>query len=185
MALVAGGGGFLGSHLSEQLLTEGYGDPLVHPQHEDCWGSVNPVGGRGVMRADDGRMISTFISQALYGRPLTVYGNGSQTRGIQYVEDLIEGGLCLMRSTEARSVNIGNLRRAHGGRDRPDNHRALRNRERARPRAPTPRRPPAPLPGHRPGQRGFKLGAACGTQEGLMKILEWFGKRSERVCKVS
>jgi dTDP-glucose 4,6-dehydratase len=60
------------------------------------------------MRPDDGRMIPNFISQALSGRPLTVYGDGSQTRSIQYVDDLIEGALRLMRSSEARPVNLGN-----------------------------------------------------------------------------
>jgi dTDP-glucose 4,6-dehydratase len=123
--------------------SEVYGDPLVHPQSEQYWGNVNPIGVRGVydeakryaesitfaykrhhkvdtrilrifntygprMRADDGRMIPNFISQALSGRPLSVYGDGTQTRSVQYVDDLIEGSFRLMRSSEARPVNIGN-----------------------------------------------------------------------------
>jgi dTDP-glucose 4,6-dehydratase len=123
--------------------SEVYGDPLVHPQHEDYRGNVNPVGVRGVydeakryaeaitmayhrhhgldtrivrifnsygprMREEDGRMIPNFISQALSNRPLTVYGDGSQTRSIQYVNDLIEGTLRLMRSSERLPVNLGN-----------------------------------------------------------------------------
>jgi nucleoside-diphosphate-sugar epimerase len=60
------------------------------------------------MREDDGRMIPNFISQALSNRPLTVYGDGSQTRSVQYVDDLIEGTLLLMKSSERRPVNIGN-----------------------------------------------------------------------------
>ena len=123
--------------------SEVYGDPLVHPQHEEYRGNVNQVGVRGVydeakryaeaitmayhrhhkvetriarifntygprLRPDDGRMIPTFISQALSGQPLTVYGDGSQTRSVQYVDDLVEGCFRLMRSSEARPVNIGN-----------------------------------------------------------------------------
>jgi dTDP-glucose 4,6-dehydratase len=123
--------------------SEVYGDPLVHPQPEDYWGNVNPVGIRGVydeakryaesitmayrrhhrvdtriarifntfgprMRPDDGRMIPSFVSQALSGQPLTVHGDGSQTRSLQYIDDLIEGIWLLMRSAEARPVNIGN-----------------------------------------------------------------------------
>jgi dTDP-glucose 4,6-dehydratase len=123
--------------------SEVYGDPLVHPQPEDSWGNVNPVGIRGVydeakryaesitmayrrhhrvdtriarifntfgprMRPDDGRMIPSFVSQALSGQPLTVHGDGSQTRSLQYIDDLIEGIWLLMRSAEARPVNIGN-----------------------------------------------------------------------------
>jgi dTDP-glucose 4,6-dehydratase len=123
--------------------SEVYGDPLVHPQHEDYRGNVSTVGIRGVydeakryaeaitmayhrhhgletrivrifntygprLRPDDGRMIPNFISQALSGRPLTVYGDGSQTRSLQYVDDLVEGSLRLMRSSESRPVNIGN-----------------------------------------------------------------------------
>jgi dTDP-glucose 4,6-dehydratase len=123
--------------------SEVYGDPLVHPQREDYWGNVNPVGVRSVydeakryaeaitmayhrhhnvdtrivrifntygprMRVDDGRMVPNFIHQTLLGRPLTVYGEGTQSRSVQYVDDLIEGVLRLMGSTEDRPVNIGN-----------------------------------------------------------------------------
>ena len=123
--------------------SEVYGDPLVHPQPEEYWGNVNPIGVRGVydeakryaeaitmayarhhrlntrivrifntygprLRTDDGRMVPTFIQQALSSRPLTIYGEGTQTRSIQYVEDLIEGTICLMKSPESRPVNIGN-----------------------------------------------------------------------------
>jgi len=123
--------------------SEVYGDPLVHPQHEEYLGNVNPIGIRGVydeakryaeavtmayhrsygvptrivrifntygprMRPDDGRMIPNFISQALADEPLTVYGDGSQTRSIQYVDDLVEGVFRLMQSDETRPVNIGN-----------------------------------------------------------------------------
>ena len=123
--------------------SEVYGGPLVHPQHDGYRGNVNPIGVRGVydeakryaeavtmayhrrhgvqtrivrifntygprMRADDGRMILNFICQILAGEPLTIYGDGSQTRSVQYVEDLIEGIFRLMKSDEARPVNIGN-----------------------------------------------------------------------------
>jgi len=123
--------------------SEVYGDPLVHPQHEDYRGNVSTTGVRSVYdeakryaeavtmayhrthglhtrivrvfntygprtRPDDGRMIPNFISQALAGRPLTVYGDGSQTRSLQYVDDLVEGVFRLMRSQESRPVNIGN-----------------------------------------------------------------------------
>jgi dTDP-glucose 4,6-dehydratase len=123
--------------------SEVYGDPLVHPQPEDYWGNVNPVGPRGVydeakrfsealttayrtsqgidtgivrifntygprMRPDDGRAIPAFIGQALSGRPLTVAGDGSQTRSICYVEDTVRGILELAGSPHAGPVNIGN-----------------------------------------------------------------------------
>jgi dTDP-glucose 4,6-dehydratase len=132
-----------GARLMLASSSEVYGDPLVHPQTENYWGNVNPVGVRGVydeakryaealtmayhrhhkvdtrivrvfntygprMRVDDGRMVPNFIQQALLGRPLTVYGDGSQSRSVQYVDDLIEGILRLMRSPEDRPVNIGN-----------------------------------------------------------------------------
>jgi dTDP-glucose 4,6-dehydratase len=123
--------------------SEVYGDPLQHPQDEDYWGNVNPVGPRGVydeakrfsealttayrtakgtdtgivrifntygprMRADDGRAIPAFIGQALSGRPLTVAGDGSQTRSICFVEDTVRGILAMAFSGHAGPVNIGN-----------------------------------------------------------------------------
>jgi dTDP-glucose 4,6-dehydratase len=123
--------------------SEVYGDPLVHPQTEEYWGNVNPVGARGVydeakrfaealtmayhryhgvetriarifntygprMRLHDGRAIPAFISQALRGENLTVFGNGSQTRSVCYVDDLIEGLYRLLMSSEPLPVNIGN-----------------------------------------------------------------------------
>ncbi len=123
--------------------SEVYGDPLVHPQKEDYWGHVNPVGPRGVydeakrfaealtmayhrthgvdtkivrifntygprMRPNDGRAIPAFIPQALRNEPLTVFGDGSQTRSFCYVDDLIEGIYRLLISDYHEPVNIGN-----------------------------------------------------------------------------
>jgi len=123
--------------------SEIYGDPLEHPQSEDYWGHVNPIGARSVydeakrfaealtmayhrfhgidtsivrifntygprMHVDDGRVVPNFISQALKGDPLTVYGDGSQTRSFCYVDDLIKGIYQLLISTEHEPVNIGN-----------------------------------------------------------------------------
>ncbi len=123
--------------------SEVYGDPLVHPQEENYWGNVNPIGVRGVydeakrfaesitmayhryhgvetrivrifntfgprMRKRDGRVVSNFINQALDGQPITVYGDGSQTRSFQYIDDLVEGIYRLLLSDETEPVNIGN-----------------------------------------------------------------------------
>jgi dTDP-glucose 4,6-dehydratase len=123
--------------------SEVYGDPLVHPQTEDYWGNVNPIGPRGVydeakrfaeamatayqrfhdldvrivrifntygprMRRDDGRAVSNFLTQALEGKPLTIYGDGSQTRSFCYVDDLVRGILALLDSDHIGPVNIGN-----------------------------------------------------------------------------
>jgi len=123
--------------------SEVYGDPLVHPQREDYWGNVNPVGPRGVydeakrfaeamtmayhryhgvetrivrifnthgprMRLNDGRAIPAFMTQALRGEPVTVYGDGSQTRSFQYISDLVEGVWRLMQHPGHDPVNIGN-----------------------------------------------------------------------------
>jgi dTDP-glucose 4,6-dehydratase len=125
--------------------SEVYGDPLVHPQREDYWGNVNPVGPRGVydeakrfseamtmaynrvhgvetrivrifntygprMRVEDGRAIPAFVSQALRNEEVTVFGDGSQTRSLCFVSDLVEGIYRLMRSSFAEPVNIGNPR---------------------------------------------------------------------------
>jgi len=123
--------------------SEVYGDPLVHPQKEEYWGNVNPVGPRGVydeakrymesitmayhtfhnvdtriirifntygprMRLNDGRALPAFIGQALRGEPLTVFGDGSQTRSFCYVDDLVEGIYRLLLSDYHLPVNIGN-----------------------------------------------------------------------------
>jgi dTDP-glucose 4,6-dehydratase len=123
--------------------SEVYGDPLVHPQHEDYWGNVNPVGPRGVydeakrfaeamvmayhrfhgvetrivrifntygprMRVRDGRAIPAFMSQALRGEDITVFGDGSQTRSLCFVSDLVEGIFRLLTSETSDPVNIGN-----------------------------------------------------------------------------
>jgi dTDP-glucose 4,6-dehydratase len=125
--------------------SECYGDPLVHPQKEDYWGNVNPIGPRGVydeakrfaeamtmayhryhkvdtkivrifntygprMRLRDGRVVPAFIGQALGGKPLTVFGDGSQTRSFCYVSDLIDGIFRLAMSDYHEPVNIGNPR---------------------------------------------------------------------------
>ena len=125
--------------------SEVYGDPLIHPQKEDYWGNVNPIGPRGVydeakrfaeamtmayhrvhkvktrivrifntygrrMRLKDGRAVPNFITQALKGEPLTVYGDGSQTRSFCYVTDLVEGLIRLLRSDYDGPVNLGNPR---------------------------------------------------------------------------
>ena len=123
--------------------SEVYGDPEVHPQSEDYWGNVNPIGPRGVydeakrfaeaitmayhrfhkldtriarifntygprMRLDDGRALPAFVSQALEGKDLTVFGDGSQTRSFCFVDDQVEGLFKLLFSDETEPVNIGN-----------------------------------------------------------------------------
>ncbi|MCS7052995.1 MAG: SDR family oxidoreductase [Ignavibacterium sp.] len=123
--------------------SEVYGDPLEHPQSENYWGNVNPVGPRGVydeakrfaesltmayhryhgvqtrivrifntfgprMRINDGRALPAFISQALKNEPITIFGDGNQTRSFCYVDDLIEGIYRLLLSDEVYPVNIGN-----------------------------------------------------------------------------
>lgn len=123
--------------------SEVYGDPQTHPQKENYWGNVNPIGFRGVydeakrfaeamtmayhryhgietrivrifntygsrMRIKDGRALPTFMAQALQGKDLTVFGDGSQTRSFTYVEDLVEGIWRLSQSDEVEPVNLGN-----------------------------------------------------------------------------
>lgn len=123
--------------------SEVYGDPLTHPQKEDYWGNVNPIGPRGVydeakrfaeamtmayhrfhgvetrivrifntygprMRVEDGRVVSTFITQALMNKPITIFGDGSQTRSFCFVQDEVEGIIRLLESDIDTPVNIGN-----------------------------------------------------------------------------
>ncbi|MFH1856882.1 MAG: UDP-glucuronic acid decarboxylase family protein [Candidatus Omnitrophota bacterium] len=122
--------------------SEVYGDPLIHPQKEDYWGNVNPIGPRSCydeskrfaeaitvaykekhnvdiriarifntygprMRKKDGRVMPSFITQALEGKPLTVFGEGTQTRCFCYVDDLVDGIFKLMNSSLTSPVNIG------------------------------------------------------------------------------
>ena len=138
--------GLAKAHRARFLLastSEVYGDPQVHPQSEDYWGHVNPIGPRGVydeakryaealtmayhrqqgvdtaiirifntygprMRAHDGRAVPTFLRQALADRPITVFGDGSQTRSFCYVSDLVAGMIALQESGVHEPVNVGN-----------------------------------------------------------------------------
>lgn len=132
-----------GSRILLASTSEVYGDPLVHPQSEDYWGNVNPIGPRGVydeakrfleaiatayykyhgvsigiarifntygprMRLEDGRALPAFISQAMKGEDLTVFGEGGQTRSFCFVDDLIEGVHRLLMSDHPEPVNLGN-----------------------------------------------------------------------------
>lgn len=148
----------IGSHGSENVLelarqrnirvllastSEVYGDPLVHPQPEEYWGNVNPIGPRSVydeskrfaeamfmayhrtyntdvaivrifntygprLRPQDGRVVSNFIAQALARQPLTVYGDGSQTRSFCFITDLVRGLLAMLDSDAVGPINLGN-----------------------------------------------------------------------------
>ena len=125
--------------------SEVYGDPLEHPQNEDYWGNVNPIGPRACydegkraaetlffdyyrqhglkikvvrlfntygprMHPNDGRVVSNFVVSALHGRPLTVYGNGEQTRSFCYIDDLVEGLVRMMQTDDSVTgpINLGN-----------------------------------------------------------------------------
>jgi dTDP-glucose 4,6-dehydratase len=123
--------------------SEVYGDPAVHPQVEEYWGNVNPIGPRSVydeakrfaealttayaaargvnvgivrifntygprMSPSDGRVVSNFISQGLRGEPITIYGDGSQTRSFCYVDDLVRGLVTMLDSRESGPINLGN-----------------------------------------------------------------------------
>jgi UDP-glucuronate decarboxylase len=135
----------VGAKILQASTSEVYGDPNVHPQREDYWGHVNPIGIRACydegkrcaetlffdyrrqynlrikvarifntygprMHPNDGRVVSNFIVQALRGSPITIYGDGSQTRSFCYVSDLIDGLLRLMKSPDdfTGPVNLGN-----------------------------------------------------------------------------
>ncbi|MCR9072373.1 MAG: SDR family oxidoreductase [Alphaproteobacteria bacterium] len=135
----------LDARIFQASTSEVYGDPTVHPQREEYWGNVNPIGPRACydeakrcaetlffdyrrqhslgikvarifntygprMHPRDGRVVSNFVMQALQGEPITLYGDGSQTRSFCYVDDLVEGSVRLMRSpdTVTGPVNLGN-----------------------------------------------------------------------------
>jgi len=135
----------IGAKVLQASTSEVYGDPTIHPQTEDYWGNVNPIGKRSCydegkrcaeslfvnynvqnnvniriarifntfgprMSLNDGRVISNFVIQALRGEPITIFGNGEQTRSFQYVDDLIEGLIQLMQSDDENTepINMGN-----------------------------------------------------------------------------
>jgi len=133
----------VGARILLASTSEVYGDPEIHPQHEEYKGSVNPIGIRSCydegkriaeslcfdyqrmhnteirvarifntygprMVPDDGRVVSNFIVQALSNSPITIYGDGSQTRSFCYVDDLVDGLISLMNSKECGPINIGN-----------------------------------------------------------------------------
>jgi dTDP-glucose 4,6-dehydratase len=196
--------------------SEVYGDPAVHPQSEDYWGNVNPVGPRSVydeakrfaealtrayrdthdvnagivrifntygprMSAGDGRIVTNFITQALNGEPLTIYGDGSQTRSFCYVDDLIRGMVRMIDCTEAGPVNLGNpeeftvaefaqlvLRLTGSG--SPVEHRPLPVDDPAR-RCPVITRASRVL-GWQPGVQ---------VEDGICRTVEWFRSRPEEV----
>jgi UDP-glucuronate decarboxylase len=195
--------------------SEVYGDPNVHPQPEEYWGHVNPIGPRACydegkrcaetlffdyrrqhnmpvkvvrifntygprMRPDDGRVVSNFIVQALTGDPITVYGEGQQTRSFCYVDDLIEAMLRMMDTPDdfTGPVNIGN----------PDEFTILQLAEAIiRLTGSTSRIVHEPLPKDDPRQRQPDIGLAKQTlkwepgirlDEGLMKTIDYFKGRT-------
>jgi dTDP-glucose 4,6-dehydratase len=197
--------------------SEVYGDPLQHPQYEDYWGNVNPVGPRSVydeakryaealttayrqhrqvnagivrifntygpgMRAADGRAIPTFITQALAGQPLTVAGDGSQTRSVCYVDDTVAGLLAMARAACPGPVNIGNpqemtiLRLAEMIRDLTDPAVPVRFIERPVD-DPAVRRPDITLAARQLGWR-----PAVPPAEGLRRTIEWFAGQPRRAA---
>ncbi len=192
--------------------SEVYGDPLVHPQPEEYWGNVNPIGLRGVydeskrfaeamtmayhryhnvdtrivrifntygprMRLNDGRVVPSLVSQALRGEPLTVHGDGKQTRSFCYVSDLVEGIVALLLSKEVNPINLGNpdehtiLEFAHIINELTGNKAGIVFTE-GRPEDPRQRRPDITkartLLGWEP---------KVGLREGLTETIAWFKKR--------
>lgn len=193
--------------------SETYGDPLVHPQPETYWGNVNPVGPRAVydeakrfaeavtmayrssrgvntaivrifntygprMRPHDGRAIPTFIDQALRGSPMTVSGDGSQTRSVCFVDDLIDGLVRMMHSEQPGPVNLGNpqeltmLELAMTVRDLAGSRSPIS----FVPRPvddPSVRRPDITL-----ARSALAWEPAVSVADGLLRTIEWFGQRS-------
>lgn len=205
------GGRFLLASTSEV-----YGDPVMHPQPEEYWGNVNPVGPRSVydeakrfaealtaayrralglnsgiirifntygprMRADDGRIVTNFITQALNGDPLTVYGDGSQTRSFCYVDDMINGILAMVDSELPGPLNLGNPEEFSV---RDFARLVLRITESGSPVV------YRPLPQDDPSRRCPQIARArdllgwrpeISTVEGVRRTVEWFERRPDEV----
>jgi dTDP-glucose 4,6-dehydratase len=197
--------------------SEVYGDPEVHPQSEDYWGNVNPVGPRSVydeakryaeavttaygrqlgvdvgivrifntygpgMRPEDGRVVTSFITQALNGDPLTVYGDGTQTRSFCYVDDLVRGLHAMLDSSVPGPVNLGNpeertvlelaqIVRGVTGSDSPVEFHPLPEND------PTRRRPDVTRAAQQLGWR-----PEVSDTEGLRRTVEWFRTRPAEVA---
>ncbi|HET7277983.1 MAG TPA: UDP-glucuronic acid decarboxylase family protein [Dermatophilaceae bacterium] len=192
--------------------SEVYGDPQVHPQPEDYWGHVNPVGPRGVydegkrfggamtmayrvsegvdttiarifntfgprMRPHDGRVIPTFIQQALAGEPLTIAGDGLQTRSVCYVDDLVRGVLALADSDHPGPMNLGNPTELTVRQIADDVCRVAGSRSRVRYVArpvddPQVRRPDTTL-----ARKVLGWQPEVSWEDGLRRTAEWFAER--------
>ena len=195
--------------------SEVYGDPLVHPQPEEYWGNVNPIGLRGVydeskrfaeamtmayhryhnvdtrivrifntygprMRLNDGRVVPSLVSQALRGEPLTVHGDGKQTRSFCYVSDLVEGMVALLFSKEVNPINLGNpdehtiLEFAHLINKLTSNKAGIVFTE-GRPEDPRQRRPDITK-----ARSVLGWEPKVGLREGLTETIAWFRERLAR-----
>jgi dTDP-glucose 4,6-dehydratase len=196
--------------------SEVYGDPEVHPQPEDYWGNVNPIGPRSVydeakrfaealttayrtargvntgivrifntygprMSAGDGRIVTNFVTQALTGRPLTVYGDGHQTRSFCYVDDLIRGIVAMVDSADPGPVNLGNpeefevgtfarLVLTLTGSASPIEYRPLPADD------PTRRRPVIDRAAERLGWK-----PEISVEEGVRRVIEWFASAPDEL----
>jgi dTDP-glucose 4,6-dehydratase len=196
--------------------SEVYGDPEVHPQPEDYWGNVNPIGPRSVydeakrfaealttayrtarvvntgivrifntygprMSAGDGRIVTNFVTQALTGRPLTVYGDGHQTRSFCYVDDLIRGIVAMVDSADPGPVNLGNpeefevgafarLVLSLTGSASPIEYRPLPADD------PTRRRPVIDRAAERLGWK-----PEISVEEGVRRVIEWFASAPDEL----
>ena len=197
--------------------SEVYGEPLIHPQSEDYFGNVNPVGPRSVydeakryaealttayrtscgtdtgivrifntygprMRPDDGRVVSTFIDQALRCAPLTVFGDGSQTRSLCYVGDSVRGIAAMLDSREPGPINLGN----------PVEHSIRQIAELVRELVGSPSKIELrPLPQDDPTRRKPDITRArdrlswsprVQVREGFVRTIEWHQKALQEVC---
>ncbi len=198
--------------------SEVYGDPEVHPQPEDYWGNVNPIGPRSVydeakrfaealttayrsardvntgivrifntygprMSAGDGRIVTNFVTQALTGRPLTVYGDGRQTRSFCYVDDLVKGIMAMIDSADPGPVNLGNPEEFEVGNFA---RLVLSITESASPIEylplpvddPTRRRPVIDRAAERLGWK-----PEIGVEEGVRKMVDWFRSRPDELSR--
>lgn len=192
--------------------SEVYGDPLIHPQKEDYWGNVNPVGPRGVydeakrfaeamtmayhrahgldtkivrifntygprMRARDGRALPNFISQAIRGEDVTVYGDGRQTRSFCYVSDLVEGIYRLLVSDLHEPVNIGNPNEVTIGEVAHEVIRMVGAKSRVILEPLPVDDPKVRQPDITRARENLKWEPKVGREEGLKKTIEYFRKK--------